>query len=261
MSGGGVMVSKLDQYMGFHEAVLSVRGQRQQMLASNIANADTPNYKARDIDFSAAMTHALNRGAGVSTELNKTAGSHLNAQGSIDGSAPLYRSSVQGNVDGNTVDMDVELILRPRALGVDGKRHVGARQRPVKDCGDLQPRVPSGLPEPRRRVTLQAGAFNPVHRRQRGQQKLAGKAWRADNGVAVGTRLTELHVRAGKRKAERRFRHRTGANHLTERGAAQSLRGRRRGNSGRHGASQKQQRYKHRQFHQTVAGSGGAASR
>ena len=102
------MVSKLDQYMGFHEAVLSVRGQRQQMLASNIANADTPNYKARDIDFSAAMTHALNRGAGVSTELNKTAGSHLNAQGSIDGSAPLYRSSVQGNVDGNTVDMDVE---------------------------------------------------------------------------------------------------------------------------------------------------------
>lgn len=102
------MVSKIDQYMGFHEAALSVRGQRQQMLASNIANADTPNYKARDIDFSAAMTHALNRTSGSSTELSKTATTHLNAQGSVDGSAPKYRSSIQGNIDGNTVDMDVE---------------------------------------------------------------------------------------------------------------------------------------------------------
>ncbi len=102
------MVSKIDQFMGFHEAALSIRGQRQQMLASNIANADTPNYKARDIDFSAAMTHALNRSAGVATELTKTDGLHLNMQGSIEGSSPMYRSSIQGSVDGNTVDMDVE---------------------------------------------------------------------------------------------------------------------------------------------------------
>jgi flagellar basal-body rod protein FlgB len=102
------MVSKIDQFMGFHEAALSIRGQRQQMLASNIANADTPNYKARDIDFSAAMTHALNRSAGISPGVTKTADAHLSAQGSVDGIAPLFRSSVQGNVDGNTVDMDVE---------------------------------------------------------------------------------------------------------------------------------------------------------
>ena len=102
------MVSKIDQFMGFHEAALTVRGQRQQMLASNIANADTPNYKARDIDFSAAMTHALNRKVSNSTELAKTNGTHLNMQGGIDGSVPLFRSSIQGNVDGNTVDMDVE---------------------------------------------------------------------------------------------------------------------------------------------------------
>lgn len=102
------MVSKIDQFMGFHEAALSIRGQRQQMLASNIANADTPNYKARDIDFSTAMTHALNRSTGISTELSKTTSTHLNAQSSIDGAVPLYRSSIQGNVDGNTVDMDVE---------------------------------------------------------------------------------------------------------------------------------------------------------
>lgn len=102
------MVNKIDQFMGFHEAALSIRGQRQQMLASNIANADTPNYKARDIDFSAAMSHALNRSSGIATEVNKTSVLHLNPPGSVDGSAPLYRSSIQGNVDGNTVDMDVE---------------------------------------------------------------------------------------------------------------------------------------------------------
>ena len=101
------MVGKLDEFMGFHEAALSIRGQRQQMLASNIANADTPNYKARDIEFSAAMSHALNR-SGTSTDLTKTSSSHLNAHNSIDGTPALYRTTVQGSVDGNTVDMDVE---------------------------------------------------------------------------------------------------------------------------------------------------------
>lgn len=103
------MVNKIDDYMRFHEAALGIRGQRQQMLASNIANADTPNYKARDIDFSSAMAQALVRnaeqGAGA---LAKTAPAHLDIQGSVNGSAALYRSTIQGNVDGNTVDMDVE---------------------------------------------------------------------------------------------------------------------------------------------------------
>lgn len=101
------MVGKLDEFMGFHEAALSIRGQRQQMLASNIANADTPNYKARDIEFSAAMSQALNRG-GTSTDLTKTSSSHLNAKTSVEGTPALYRTAVQGSVDGNTVDMDVE---------------------------------------------------------------------------------------------------------------------------------------------------------
>lgn len=102
------MVNKLDQFMGFHETALSLRGQRQQMISSNIANADTPNYKARDIDFSAAMSQALNRNNGASTELAKTAAAHLNSQGSVGGAPALYRPSIQGSVDGNTVDMDVE---------------------------------------------------------------------------------------------------------------------------------------------------------
>ncbi len=55
------MIGKLDQMMQFNEAALSLRGQRQQVLASNIANADTPNYKARDIDFSKALQGAMQR--------------------------------------------------------------------------------------------------------------------------------------------------------------------------------------------------------
>jgi flagellar basal-body rod protein FlgB len=102
------VVNKLDQFMGFHETALSLRGQRQQMISSNIANADTPNYKARDIDFSAAMSQALNRNGGASAELTKTAAAHLNSQGSVGGTPALYRPTIQGSVDGNTVDMDVE---------------------------------------------------------------------------------------------------------------------------------------------------------
>ncbi len=100
-------MNNLDDYMRFHQLALSVRGQRQQLLASNIANADTPNYKARDIDFGAAMNVALTR-AGAPRELDKTSSAHLNPLGSVAGVVPSYRKEVQGNVDGNTVDMDVE---------------------------------------------------------------------------------------------------------------------------------------------------------
>ena len=83
------MVNKLDDYFRFNETALSLRSQRQTVLASNIANADTPNYKARDIDFNDALQGALDRANGVNQNL-------------------LYRGVVQGAVDGNTVDMDVE---------------------------------------------------------------------------------------------------------------------------------------------------------
>jgi len=86
-----------------------LRAARQELLASNIANADTPNYKARDIDFASALRNAL---AGTSTELPvaKTALMHLegHAGGSIMGAPVMYRKPVQPSADGNTVDMDVE---------------------------------------------------------------------------------------------------------------------------------------------------------
>ena len=53
------MPGKLDDYMNFNQTVLNVRSQRQQLLAANIANADTPNYKARDIDFASTLNNKL----------------------------------------------------------------------------------------------------------------------------------------------------------------------------------------------------------
>lgn len=104
------MIGKLDQAMQFNEAALSLRGQRQQILASNMANADTPNYKARDIDFTKALQGAMGRSSGAPA-LTTTAGAHLSASGSSGSgaAAPLmYRLPLQASIDGNTVEMDNE---------------------------------------------------------------------------------------------------------------------------------------------------------
>ncbi|MBC3877085.1 flagellar basal body rod protein FlgB [Undibacterium sp. FT79W] len=102
-------MTKLDDFMRFHETALSVRGQRQQLLASNIANADTPNYKARDIDFTSVLNNALHLDSKQATaSLNKTDAQHLGSASTVAGAEPMYRTVSQGNIDGNTVDMDVE---------------------------------------------------------------------------------------------------------------------------------------------------------
>jgi flagellar basal-body rod protein FlgB len=111
------MTGKLDAAFGFHEAALRLRSQRQQQLASNIANADTPNYKARDFDFAKALADASGTAggttvsAGAAPELARTAPAHLSSAGAgAAASEPplLYRTGTQGGVDGNSVDMEVE---------------------------------------------------------------------------------------------------------------------------------------------------------
>jgi len=99
------MIGKLDDYLRFNETALSLRSQRQELLASNIANADTPNYKARDIDFSNALRSAL-----ATTAQSHIANAPVAADGKAlpDGTPVLYRTVSQGAVDGNTVDMDTE---------------------------------------------------------------------------------------------------------------------------------------------------------
>ncbi len=104
------MMNRLDEMLNFHTQALRVRDQRQQVLASNIANADTPNYKARDLDFKTALQGALKAApvAGGVT-LAATAPGHLAGKpGLTADSGLLYRTPAQGSVDGNTVDMDAE---------------------------------------------------------------------------------------------------------------------------------------------------------
>ena len=96
----------LDNNLRFQETVVGLREARQQVLASNIANADTPNYKARDFDFSSALQQAL------STSQNPaSAGGQSGAAGTAGQPAMpplLYRVPQQDSLNGNTVDVDAE---------------------------------------------------------------------------------------------------------------------------------------------------------
>jgi flagellar basal-body rod protein FlgB len=108
-------MDKLDAAFSFHQNALRVRGQRQELIAANIANADTPNYKARDMDFAAAMKSALSaiETLPFKAAQNMTTTSKQHLTGALNNSygltsSALYRPIIQGSVDGNTVDMDVE---------------------------------------------------------------------------------------------------------------------------------------------------------
>lgn len=103
------MTSRIDDVLSFQSKALGLRAHRQQILAGNIANADTPNYKARDFDFSAALKDAIAGRSSGDLPLATTAPGHI--QGTIASSAPtrlMYRTPAQDSVDGNTVDMDLE---------------------------------------------------------------------------------------------------------------------------------------------------------
>lgn len=101
------MTAALDKMFGFQEKALTLRGYRQQLLASNIANADTPNYKAVDIDFAKTLQAAQSKQSGV--ELAKTSPMHLDGKNAaMNGIKSMYRTSIQPSIDGNTVDSNIE---------------------------------------------------------------------------------------------------------------------------------------------------------
>src|SRR5574340_578952 len=115
------MISKLDELLNFHQTALNLRTQRQQILASNIANADVPQFKARDIDFSKALQSALSQ-SGERVGLAVTSSRHLSPATNSPASRDLqYRVPHQDSIDGNTVDMDLE-----RAQFADNAIHVEA---------------------------------------------------------------------------------------------------------------------------------------
>ena len=104
-----MMTNQLDNELQLHATALNLRAMRQQLLASNIANADTPGYKARDIDFNKSLQDAVS-GRVPASELTRTVKEHLaSPQSAAPGAGPLLSLQVvQPSLDGNTVDMDVE---------------------------------------------------------------------------------------------------------------------------------------------------------
>ncbi|EHK71094.1 flagellar basal body rod protein FlgB [Pseudomonas psychrotolerans L19] len=108
------MSISFDKALGLHEQALNFRSQRAEVLGNNIANADTPGYKARDLDFSAVMAEQAAKGAsGASShyQLETTNSRHIAAEGfamSMGDAALKYRIPTQPSVDQNTVDAQVE---------------------------------------------------------------------------------------------------------------------------------------------------------
>ena len=102
------MLSKLDDYFDFNTQALKLRSYRQQLLASNIANADTPNYKAVDIDFARELKRVSGKQPG-DIRMAATSQRHLQATtGNPYNATIMYRNISQPNIDGNTVNMDEE---------------------------------------------------------------------------------------------------------------------------------------------------------
>ncbi len=106
------MTDRIGADLDFFQTAISLRQQRQEVLASNIANADTPNYKARDFAFGAALREAMGHNMRLAdTQLTLTSERHIPAQAfAPDDAQLLYRQPLQPSLDGNTVDMDVERV-------------------------------------------------------------------------------------------------------------------------------------------------------
>jgi flagellar basal-body rod protein FlgB len=95
-----------DNVFGIHEQALLLHGQRLSVLANNLANADTPNFKARDIDFAAVLSGAA---GDTALPLAATDGAHFTMNdGEMPDSELKYRNPYQASLDGNTVEMPVE---------------------------------------------------------------------------------------------------------------------------------------------------------
>jgi flagellar basal-body rod protein FlgB len=103
-----VMPLDLDTYLGVHATALQLRSQRTEVLAANLANVDTPNYRARDLDFKSALAAASK--PSVPVRLETTSHGHI-AGATVNGTpAPelKYRVPLAPAIDGNTVDAQLE---------------------------------------------------------------------------------------------------------------------------------------------------------
>ena len=100
------MAGSLDDYLGLHSTALQLRSQRANLIASNLANSDTPNYKAKDIDFASLLAQETGKKLSITTTNN----AHLPTSGTGQASAEdfMFRVPNHASLDGNTVDVQVE---------------------------------------------------------------------------------------------------------------------------------------------------------
>lgn len=101
-----------ESIFGIHESALKIREQRAEILANNLANADTPNFKARDLDFRSALQDASNGlHSSESASMTKTNSRHIDGDASGFASTSsylMYRQPTQPSLDGNTVESHIE---------------------------------------------------------------------------------------------------------------------------------------------------------
>lgn len=104
----------IDNFLATHANALQMRSHRTQILASNIANADTPNYKAQDLAFAEVLREAgvpasrrLRNGSSTAS-LSTTNARHISNKSSRATAPVMYRQPQEASLDGNTVDKDLE---------------------------------------------------------------------------------------------------------------------------------------------------------
>lgn len=101
------MALDLDSYLGIHAKSLVLREKRTAQLAQNLANVNTPNYKAKDIDFRDALGQAISSSA---QQMTVNSPNHMDGQSSFDAQLK-YRAPNHVSLDGNTVDKNMETTL------------------------------------------------------------------------------------------------------------------------------------------------------
>ncbi|MDP3877126.1 MAG: flagellar basal body rod protein FlgB [Methylobacter sp.] len=97
------MAINFDTALGIHPKALALREQRNEILAANLANADTPNFKSRDLDFKSI----LKQSTASDVRMQRTQQGHIAPQQGLFGN-PMYRNPSQVSLDGNTVEPNVE---------------------------------------------------------------------------------------------------------------------------------------------------------
>ncbi|WP_053982206.1 flagellar basal body rod protein FlgB [Marinagarivorans algicola] len=101
------MAISFQGYTGLYESALNLRSQRSEVIAGNLANADTPNYKSRDFDFHSAL-HANMSSPNGGGHMRLTHQKHYQMGGGSSGAEINYRIPTQPSIDGNTVEEQVE---------------------------------------------------------------------------------------------------------------------------------------------------------